>query len=42
MGWFNYEVQYEAELTRVLAYVRGNTRQASLQVRFYEWPHVND
>ncbi|MBH8570826.1 hypothetical protein KB206_18170 [Microvirga sp. STS02] len=29
-GWFNYEVQDEAELTRLLAYVRGNARQAGL------------
>ena len=42
VGWFNYEVQDEAELTRVLAYVRGNARQAGLPARFQEWPYVNE
>lgn len=42
VGWFNYEVQDEAELTRVLAYVRGNARQAGLAQRFQEWPYVNE
>ncbi|MBU6120297.1 transposase [Hymenobacter siberiensis] len=42
VGWFNYEVQGEAELTRVLAYVRGNARQAGLPARFQEWPYVSE
>ena len=42
VGWFDYEVQDEAELTRVLAYVRGNARQAGLPARFQEWPYVNE
>ena len=41
-GWFDYEVQDEAELTRVLTYVRGNARQAGLAARFQEWPYVNE
>ena len=41
-GWFNYEVQDETELTRVLAYVRGNARQAGLAARFQQWPYVNE
>lgn len=41
-GWFDYAVQDEAELTRVLAYVRGNARQAGLPARFQEWPYVNE
>ena len=42
VGWFNYQVQDEAELTRVLAYVRGQARQAGLAARFQEWPYVNE
>ena len=42
VGWFNYEVQDDAELTRVLAYVRGNARQAGLAAQFQEWPYVNE
>ena len=42
VGWFEYEVQDEAELTRVLAYVRGNARKAGLAARFQEWPYVNE
>ena len=42
VGWFEYEVEGEAELTRVLAYVRGNARQAGLAARFQEWPYVNE
>ncbi|MGY3090690.1 putative transposase [Hymenobacter sp. UYAg731] len=42
MGWFAYEVQDEAELTRLLAYVRGNARQAGLSARFQEWPYANE
>lgn len=42
VGWFEYEVQDEDELTRLLAYIRGNARQASLPARFQEWPYVNE
>ena len=41
-SWFEYEVKDEAELTRVLAYVRGNARQAGLAARFQEWPYVRE
>lgn len=36
VGWSNYKVADEAELTRVLTYVRGNARQAGLSARFQE------
>lgn len=39
-GWFDYPVQDEAELARVLAYVRGNAHQAGLPARFHVWPYV--
>ena len=39
-GWFAYDVQDEAELARVLAYVRGNARQAGLPARFHAWPYL--
>ncbi len=42
VGWFHYDVPDEAELTRVLAYVRGNARQAGLAQRFQDWPYVNE
>jgi putative transposase len=42
VGWLEYETQSEAELARLLAYVRGNARQAGLPARFWEWPYVND
>ena len=42
VGWFEYEVQGAAELTRLLAYVRGNARQAGLAARFQEWPYANE
>ena len=42
VGWFEYEVQDEPELTRVLAYVRGNARQAGLSARFQDWPYVSE
>ena len=42
VGWHEYTVQDEAELTRLLAYVRGNARAASLPARFQEWPYVNE
>jgi REP element-mobilizing transposase RayT len=41
-GWHEYAVQDEAELTRLLAYVRGNARQAGLPARFQEWPYVKE
>ena len=41
-GWFNYEMEDAAELTRLLAYVRGNARQAGLPARFQEWPYLAD
>jgi putative transposase len=41
-GWFSYEVEDAAELTRLLTYVRGNARQAGLPARFQEWPYVNN
>jgi REP element-mobilizing transposase RayT len=42
VGWLEYEVQDTAELTRLLAYVRGNAQQARLPARFQEWPYVNE
>lgn len=39
-GWFAYTVQDAAELTRLLAYMRGNARQAGRPARFQEWPYV--
>ncbi len=42
VGWLAYDVQDAAELTRLLAYVRGNARQAGLPARFQEWPYVNE
>ena len=39
-GWFNYEIEDEVELTRVLTYVHGNARQAGLSARFQKWPYV--
>ena len=41
-GWHEYGVQEEDELTRLLAYVRGNARAAGLPARFQEWPYVNE
>lgn len=38
-GWHAYPVADAAELARILAYVRGNTRQAGLPERFREWPY---
>ncbi|OGX82804.1 hypothetical protein [Hymenobacter glacialis] len=40
VGGFEYTVQDEGELTRLLAYVRGNARQAGLPARFQEWPYL--
>lgn len=41
-GWLELPILDEAELTRVLAYVRGNARQAGLPQRYQEWPYVNE
>ncbi|MDJ0367860.1 hypothetical protein QMK33_22170 [Hymenobacter sp. H14-R3] len=38
-GWHDLPVADAAELTRVLAYVRGQARQAGLPQRFQEWPY---
>ena len=42
MGWHEYTVQDAAELTRLLAYVRGNARAAGLPARFQEWPYLRE
>ena len=42
VGWFEHEVKNEAELTRVLTYVRGQARQADLSARFQAWPYTNE
>ena len=42
VGWHEYTVQDEAELTRLLAYLRGNARAAGLPARFQDWPYVNE
>jgi putative transposase len=42
IGWHEYEVQDAAELTRLLAYLRGNARAAGLSARFQDWPYVNE
>ena len=39
-GWFEYAVQDEAELTRILAYVARNARAAGLPARFQAWPYA--
>ena len=41
VGWHEYEVLDAAELTRLLAYVRGNARAAGMPARLQEWPYVN-
>ncbi|GAB3635424.1 hypothetical protein GCM10027422_10140 [Hymenobacter arcticus] len=38
-GWHDLPVADAAELARVLAYVRGQARQAGLPQRFQEWPY---
>ena len=40
VGGFEYTVRDEDELTRLLAYVRGNARQAGLPARFQQWPYL--
>ena len=42
VGWHEYPVQDAAELTRLLAYVRGNARAAGLPARFQGWPYVSE
>jgi putative transposase len=42
VGWHEFEVLDAAELTRLLAYVRGNARAAGLPARFQEWPYGPD
>ena len=41
-GWLEIPILDEAELTRVLAYVRGNARQAGLPQRYQAWPYVQE
>jgi putative transposase len=38
-GWHEVPVLDDAELTRVLAYVRGNAQRAGLPPRYQEWPY---
>lgn len=38
-GWHEVPIVSEAELTRVLTYVRGNARQAGLPPQYQEWPY---
>ena len=42
VGWHEYLVADAAELARVVAYVRGQARQAGLAGRFQAWPYVAD
>ncbi|MGI4864079.1 MAG: hypothetical protein ACRYFZ_09165 [Janthinobacterium lividum] len=42
VGWFDYPVADAAELARIVAYVRGQARQAGLAQRFQAWPYVNE
>ena len=39
-GWFEYVVEDEDELSRILAYVGENTSKVGLPPRFQEWPYV--
>lgn len=39
-GWFDYPVADAAELTRILAYLGGQARQAQLAQRFQAWPYA--
>lgn len=41
-GWHEYAVEDAAELSRLLAYVRGNAARAGLPERFQAWPYVNE
>ena len=38
-GWHDLPVTEAAELARVVAYVRGQARQAGLPQRYQEWPY---
>lgn len=38
-GWYDLAVTEAAELARIVAYVRGQARQAGLPARFQEWPY---
>jgi putative transposase len=38
-GWHEVPILDEAELTRGLAYVRGNAKRAGLPPRYQEWPY---
>ena len=42
VGWFDLPVADAAELTRIVAYVRGQARQAGLAQRFQAWPYINE
>lgn len=42
VGWHDYPVADAAELTRILAYVGGQARQAGLAQRFQTWPYALD
>ena len=41
-GWHELPVADAAELARIVAYVRGQARQAGLPQRFQEWPYGLD
>lgn len=41
VGWFDYPIEDEAELARILRYVRGNAARAGLPARFQDWPYVS-
>jgi putative transposase len=41
-GWHHYPVADAAELARIVAYVRGQARQAGLAPRFQAWPYIAD
>ena len=40
VGWLDYSVADAEELTRILAYMRGQARQAGLVQRFQQWPYT--
>lgn len=42
VGWHELEILDATELTRLLAYLRGQARAAGLPARFQEWPYVNE
>jgi len=41
-GWHEYAVHDEAELSRLLAYLKQQPEKASLPARFREWPYFNE